>query len=77
MLAVGATGDPESAPSAARTVLVEVPHDIETLRSSDQACAVRWRTAVRDVLGGLLADGARVRGFDRRGWYVVDREGQP
>ena len=77
VLAMDATGDPKFKPSAAGTVLVEVPPDIEGLRSRDQACAVRWRAAVRDVLGGLLADGARVRGFDRRGWYVVDREVQP
>lgn len=75
VLAVGANGEPESAPSAARTVLVEVPRDIETLRASDQEFAARWRRAVRDVLGGLLAEGAHVRGFDRRGWYVVDRGG--
>jgi predicted GNAT superfamily acetyltransferase len=73
LLAVGATGDPESLPSAAPVVLVEVPRDIAALRKSNQARAARWRTAVRDVLGGLLADGARVRGFDRRGWYVVER----
>ncbi|EOD65420.1 hypothetical protein H480_26772 [Amycolatopsis vancoresmycina DSM 44592] len=29
---------------------------------------------MRDVLGGLLAEGAAVTGFDRAGWYVVARE---
>lgn len=74
-LGVSATGAPSVGRTGgnARTVLVAVPEDIEALRESDPACAVSWRTAVRDVLGGLLADGARVRGFDPAGWYVVDR----
>jgi len=29
---------------------------------------------VREVLGGLLADGGEVTGFAREGWYVVARE---
>jgi hypothetical protein len=32
---------------------------------------------VRDVLGGLLADGAAISGFARSGWYVVDRRQVP
>jgi predicted GNAT superfamily acetyltransferase len=42
------------------------------MRSAEPALARSWRAALRDVLGGLLAEGARVRGFDRGGWYVVD-----
>ncbi|XVV15553.1 GNAT family N-acetyltransferase [Actinoplanes sp. CA-131856] len=57
-----------------RTVLVAVPDDIETLRRTDPACARRWRVAVREALAPLIDDGARVRGFDRAGWYVLDRE---
>ncbi|MGW6461447.1 hypothetical protein ACWF94_36895, partial [Streptomyces sp. NPDC055078] len=74
-LGVSATGGPVTghADGHARTVLVAVPEDIEALRKSDPDRAARWRTAVREVLGGLLAGGARVRGFDRTGWYVVDR----
>ncbi|MEU2836331.1 GNAT family N-acetyltransferase [Streptomyces sp. NPDC007076] len=74
-LGVSATGGPSVGRTGgnAPTVLVAVPGDIEALRDSDPGCAVSWRTAVRDVLGGLLADGARVRGFDPAGWYVVDR----
>ncbi|WP_236714597.1 GNAT family N-acetyltransferase [Nonomuraea pusilla] len=73
-LGVSAGGGPVAGRADARTVLVGVPHDIETLRQSDPACAAEWRKAVRDVLGGLLAEGARVRGFDRTGWYIVDRQ---
>lgn len=76
-LKVSATGAPvaERADEHARTVLVAVPEDIEALRESDPACAAQWRSAVREALDGLLADGAHIRGFDRKGWYVVDRGG--
>jgi predicted GNAT superfamily acetyltransferase len=57
----------------ASTVLIRVPLDIETLRRQHEAVARRWRHAVRQVLGGLMSDGARVAGFDRSGWYVVQR----
>jgi predicted GNAT superfamily acetyltransferase len=56
-------------------VLVAVPRDIEGLRASDPACAARWRGAVREVLGGLLAAGGRIRGFDRGDCYIVDTGG--
>ncbi|MCM2392062.1 GNAT family N-acetyltransferase [Streptomyces sp. CWNU-1] len=78
-LSVSATGTPIAGrvDEHAHTVLVAVPEDIEALRESDPVCAARWRTAVREALDGLLADGARIRGFDRAGWYVVDRGGRP
>ncbi|MFJ4770813.1 GNAT family N-acetyltransferase [Streptomyces uncialis] len=74
-LGVSDTGEPVAGPAGAhaRTVLVAVPEDIEALRESDPARAAHWRTAVREALDGLLAEGGRVRGFDRAGWYVVDR----
>ncbi|MYV97850.1 GNAT family N-acetyltransferase, partial [Streptomyces sp. SID3343] len=55
------------------TLLVDVPADIEALRRTDPAAARAWRVAVREVLGGLLADGARVTGFHRKSCYVVTR----
>ena len=58
----------------AGTVLVGVPADIERMRDTDRARAIAWRHALRDVLGGLLADGAVVTGFARPGWYVVQRD---
>ncbi|MFJ5784415.1 GNAT family N-acetyltransferase [Streptomyces hydrogenans] len=55
-----------------RTVLVRVPPDIEALRAGDRAVAGAWRPAVRDVLGGLMADGRHtVTTFTRDGWYVL------
>lgn len=72
-LVVSPSGGPLAAPRPdTRTLLVAVPPDIERMRSADPALARSWRAALRDVLGGLLAEGARVRGFDRGGWYVVD-----
>jgi len=53
------------------TVLVAVPPDIETLRSTDPASAHAWRVAVREAFTTLLAGGWRVAGFDRAGWYVL------
>jgi predicted GNAT superfamily acetyltransferase len=58
---------------AAPTVLVGVPLDIETTRRDNREAAHQWRRAMRQVLGGLLAGGGRVTGFDRSGWYVVER----
>ncbi|GAB2601632.1 hypothetical protein Aab01nite_63580 [Paractinoplanes abujensis] len=69
----GPDGDPVPRPVTGRTVLVAVPSDIESLRRTDVACARRWRVAVREVLGSLIDGGARVTGFDRAGWYVVER----
>jgi predicted GNAT superfamily acetyltransferase len=53
------------------TLLVGVPADIERMRGSDPQRAAAWRGALRDVLAPLMADGARVTGFDRDGWYIV------
>ncbi|GAA4093847.1 GNAT family N-acetyltransferase [Nocardioides kongjuensis] len=73
-LEVSAAGGPIVRPAYGRTVLVGVPVDVEGLREQDPALAGAWREALREVLGGLLAGGARVRGFDRSGWYVVERQ---
>lgn len=67
------SGEPIARPTGrATTVRVVVPRDIEGLRSADPACAARWRASVREVLGGLLAGGARIRGFDHGNCYLVD-----
>jgi predicted GNAT superfamily acetyltransferase len=57
------------------TSLVAVPTDIGTMRLADPTAAQRWRLAVREVLSALVADGARITGFDRAGFYVVRRPG--
>jgi predicted GNAT superfamily acetyltransferase len=77
VLDVSPAGDPVTSQADAPTVLVRVPRDIESLRIADPAQAARWRAALREVLGGLLADGARIRGFDRSGRYIIDRRELP
>lgn len=72
-LSVSALDAPVAGSVDGRTLLVAVPADIERLRLSDPGCAKDWRLAIREVLGGLMADGARVTGFDRAGWYVLER----
>ncbi|MEV8569527.1 GNAT family N-acetyltransferase [Streptomyces sp. NPDC051322] len=72
--ALGATDDgrPQAHPVRGPRTLVAVPQDIESLRHSDPRSAATWRSAVRDVLGGLLADRWQVTGFDRTGWYLLE-----
>lgn len=66
-------GRPLPGRTDAPAVLVAVPEDIETMRAEDPRAAREWRLAVRDVLGGLLRDGARVTGFYDRSCYIVER----
>ncbi|GGK73156.1 hypothetical protein Sme01_07180 [Sphaerisporangium melleum] len=56
-----------------RVLVVATPEDVESLRRDDPAAAMAWRHAVRNVLGGLLAEGARVTGFTADGGYLVER----
>lgn len=82
VLVVGPDGGPAVPPGAggARgaggpvpgTVLAQVPPDVETLRRSAPGLARDWRLALREVLGGALAAGGRVRGVGREGFYVID-----
>jgi predicted GNAT superfamily acetyltransferase len=72
-LGVSEAGTPVAGRLDGTTALVAVPHDIEALRASDPDLAQQWRVSVRDVLAALVADGARITGFDRNGWYVVRR----
>ncbi len=70
-LGISASGAPVTGSADASTVLVALPPDIESLRITEPALASEWRSAVRESLGGLLADGARISGFDRNGWYII------
>jgi len=58
------------------TLLVAVPIDVAALREADAGLARKWRCAVRDVLAPRIAAGDRVTGFDKTGWYVLQREGR-
>lgn len=64
-------GNPVPGSTDAATLLVAIPPNIEALRADDPGRAAEWRTALRDVLGGLLTGSARVVGFDPSGWYVL------
>ena len=57
----------------AERLLVGVPRDAEALRRTGPDAARQWREALREVLGGLMEQGATVTGFTRDGWYVVER----
>lgn len=72
-LGVSDDGAPVAGRSRAEVSLVAVPPDIEQLRVHHPALARDWRVALRDSLAGLMADGARITGFDKAGWYVVER----
>jgi predicted GNAT superfamily acetyltransferase len=84
-LAAGPDGGPQAGPARAagggggasgpRTLLVAVPPDIEGMRLAEPGRAKDWRTALREVMGAAMADGARVTGFDRAGWYVLQHAG--
>lgn len=70
------SGDaPTRLPSSgqATVLLVRVPADIEGMRTRAAELAARWRQEVRDVLGGLMSDGWRVRTVLREGYYVLER----
>ncbi|MGW1993038.1 GNAT family N-acetyltransferase [Embleya sp. NPDC001921] len=74
---IGLDAGPDKRPIPGRTdadvVLVAVPRDIEALRRTDPAAARGWRLALREVLGGLMAEGRVVLGFTRDGRYVLGR----
>ncbi|MGW5260786.1 GNAT family N-acetyltransferase [Microbispora sp. NPDC004025] len=63
-------GRPVALDTGAPVVLVSVPADVESLRRTAPETAKAWRHAVRDVLGGLMAEGRPVTGF-AGGRYVV------
>lgn len=79
--AVAVRADAEERPVVgtinAGTVLIAVPADIEAMRTNDHGKSAAWRLAIRQTLGVLLAEGATVRGFDRAGWYIIDRTETP
>jgi predicted GNAT superfamily acetyltransferase len=66
-------GRPVPGRTDADVVLVAVPADIEELRQVDPGTAKAWRYAVRDVLGGMIAEGRVVTGFHEKSSYVVEK----
>ncbi|MFF3732863.1 GNAT family N-acetyltransferase [Streptomyces sp. NPDC002476] len=74
---VGLDAEPDGRPAVGHrdgdTVLVRIPTEAEALRRTDPSLAREWRYALREVLGGLMAQGRTVTGFTRDGRYVIDR----
>ena len=68
---VGDGGQPVVTPTQAPRRLVQVPPDIESLRSSAPDTAADWAQVIRDTLGASLDAGQRVSGITRDGWYVL------
>jgi hypothetical protein len=61
-------------PGGAGVRLVGIPADIEAIRRTDPALALRWRHRLRAVLAPLMEDQEwRVTGFAKSGWYVLQR----
>ncbi|MFJ2894980.1 GNAT family N-acetyltransferase [Streptomyces sp. NPDC087218] len=72
-LEAGPDGRPVVGDLKGDTVLVRVPAEAEAMRRDAPALAREWRRALRDVLGGLMAEGHAVTGFTRDGRYVIER----
>ncbi|WP_260684030.1 GNAT family N-acetyltransferase [Rhodococcus sp. KBS0724] len=73
LLSVSAAGLPLLTPTENRFVTVATPNDVYALRKSDPAAANDWRLAVREALGGVLAENGVVVAVTRTGKYVLDR----
>jgi predicted GNAT superfamily acetyltransferase len=73
VLEIVADGAPAWHPWSGGRALLAIPPDIERMRREDSGLAHRWRLAVREALGGTLADGGRIVGFCQGHGYVIDR----
>lgn len=72
-LAASPEGEPQPSDADADRIGLQVPADIIALRASDPPLALRWRRALRKALVDALADGYRIEGFTRSGFYVLGR----
>lgn len=72
-LAVGPDGAPTPTGTTASVVTVAIPEDVEEMRQQNPALGRAWRTAVREVLHGLMRGGAQVGGFSRGSGYLVQQ----
>ena len=72
-----AAGEPvtREAEPGARALLVQVPGDIVAVRAADPDLAVRWRRALRAVMGEALGRGLAASAITRSGWYVLEQPG--
>jgi predicted GNAT superfamily acetyltransferase len=73
ILRAGADGAPATSDGDGETLLAWIPEDIVHLRESDASAAHAWRRALRDTVGGSLADGFSAEAITRDGWFVLTR----
>lgn len=67
-------GEPVLRAATGGVLRCATPVDAESLRRRDPAAARRWRSAMRESLGGALDNGYRIDGFVRSGWYILQRK---
>jgi predicted GNAT superfamily acetyltransferase len=70
-LEVGESDRPAVRTTQAARRLVQIPPDIELLRTSAPRTAAAWTEAMRATLGAAIGSGFRVSGVTRDGWYVL------
>jgi predicted GNAT superfamily acetyltransferase len=75
VLAIGPDGAPRRGPWRGQFAIVEIPANIERLRSGGSPLAGQWRRALREVLGEAMAGGAQVVGFRRAQGYILAAAG--
>ncbi|MDX6199684.1 MAG: hypothetical protein QOJ79_2835 [Actinomycetota bacterium] len=59
-------------PPGTRQVLVQIPHDIQSMRRTDPEVARQWRECSRAALEPLLAGSFVATGFTRSGCYLLE-----
>jgi predicted GNAT superfamily acetyltransferase len=75
ILVAGPGNEPvaEAGPEATTRRRCWIPGDIIAIRRTDPGLARRWRLAVREALGGAVAEGYQVTGVMDPGWYVLEK----
>jgi predicted GNAT superfamily acetyltransferase len=63
----------QTVPGASSRLRCWTPGDIIATRRTDPGLARRWRLAVREALGGAVAEGYQVTGMVDPGWYVLEK----
>jgi predicted GNAT superfamily acetyltransferase len=69
----GRPGIDLNVPADALSVRLELPEDIESLRTENPELAGEWRSALRTASLTLLTDGWQFVDFERSGYYVAER----
>lgn len=60
-----------AAEAAGTDVLLQIPEDVEALRSAAPKTAAQWRTALREAMHPLMAAGWTVAGLTAEGFYLL------